>query len=60
MPEEYLPDELRGQRFYEPSGSGEEAQIRERLTKWREEMEQKHAEEERQSAAESETAKKLK
>ena len=38
MPEEYLPDELRGQRFYEPSGSGEEAQIRERLAKWREEL----------------------
>jgi putative ATPase len=30
-PEEYLPDELRGQRFYEPSESGEEARIRERL-----------------------------
>src|SRR5207248_2672658 len=25
VPEEYLPDELRGQRYYEPSDSGEEA-----------------------------------
>jgi putative ATPase len=36
VPEDYLPDELRGQRFYEPSSSGEEADIRERLQKWRE------------------------
>jgi putative ATPase len=34
-PEEYLPDELRGQTFYEPSDSGEEARIRERLAVWR-------------------------
>jgi putative ATPase len=34
-PEEYLPDELRGQTFYEPSDSGEEARIRERLAAWR-------------------------
>jgi len=31
VPEEYLPDELRGSRFYEPSDSGEEARIKERL-----------------------------
>jgi len=31
VPEEYLPDELRGSRFYEPSESGEEARIKERL-----------------------------
>ena len=60
VPEEYLPDELRGQRFYEPSGSGEEAQIRERLAKWREELESKREAEERQTTAEAETAKKLK
>src|ERR1041384_766425 len=36
VPEEYLPDELRGSRFYEPSSSGEEAEIAERLAKWRE------------------------
>jgi len=29
--EQYLPDKLRGQRFYQPSTSGEEAQIKERL-----------------------------
>jgi putative ATPase len=34
-PEEYLPDELRGQTFYEPSDSGEEARIRDRLAAWR-------------------------
>ena len=31
VPEEYLPDELAGSRFYEPSDSGEEARIKERL-----------------------------
>jgi putative ATPase len=31
VPEEYLPDELQGSRFYEPSDSGEEARIKERL-----------------------------
>jgi putative ATPase len=35
VPEDYLPDELRGQRYYQPSDSGEEAEIRERLEKWR-------------------------
>ncbi|MFL5426452.1 MAG: replication-associated recombination protein A [Myxococcales bacterium] len=30
-PEQYLPDELRGVRFYEPSENGEEARIKERL-----------------------------
>jgi putative ATPase len=34
--EEYLPDELRGSRFYEPAESGEEKEIRERLQKLRE------------------------
>src|SRR4051812_33999070 len=31
VPEEYLPDELQGSRFYEPGESGEEARIKERL-----------------------------
>src|SRR5213082_2331077 len=31
VPEEYLPDELRGSTFYEPGESGEEARIKERL-----------------------------
>jgi len=34
--EEYLPDQLRGRRYYEPSENGQEAEIRERLEKWRE------------------------
>lgn len=29
--EEYLPENLKGQRFYEPSDSGQEAQIKQRL-----------------------------
>ena len=29
--EQYLPDKLRGQRFYQPSESGEEAEIKARL-----------------------------
>ena len=33
--EEYLPDVLRGQRFYEPSTSGEEAKIKARLDELR-------------------------
>jgi putative ATPase len=36
VPEQYLPDELVGARFYEPSQSGEEAKIRERLEALRE------------------------
>jgi putative ATPase len=35
VPEEYLPDELRGQRFVELSDSGEEPALRERLEEWR-------------------------
>ncbi|MFL5417512.1 MAG: hypothetical protein ACJ78Y_16030, partial [Myxococcales bacterium] len=30
-PEQYLPDELLGLRFYQPSENGEEARIKERL-----------------------------
>jgi putative ATPase len=33
--EEYLPDELRGRRFYEPSREGDEGAIAERLARWR-------------------------
>jgi putative ATPase len=35
VPEEYLPDRLRGQTFYTPSDSGEEKRIAERLRAWR-------------------------
>jgi len=33
--EEYLPDELRGRRWYEPVDAGDERQIAERLGAWR-------------------------
>ncbi len=33
--EKYLPDELAGRRYYEPSGNGEEKEIAERLKQWR-------------------------
>jgi putative ATPase len=51
VPEEYLPDELRGQRYYRPSQSGEEAQIGQRLEQWREEVARKRDEEEAERAA---------
>jgi putative ATPase len=35
VPEQYLPDELVGARFYEPSESGEEARIKARLNELR-------------------------
>ena len=35
VPEEYLPDELRGARFYQPGDTGEEREIKERLEAWR-------------------------
>jgi putative ATPase len=34
VPGDYLPDELVGQRFYEPTRSGEEAAIADRLAAW--------------------------
>ncbi len=33
--DDYLPEPLRGRRYYEPSDNGEEAQIAERLRTWR-------------------------
>jgi len=33
--QQYLPDSLRGKRFYEPSDQGREKEIAERLAKWR-------------------------
>lgn len=35
VPENYLPEVLEGQRFYEPSTSGHEAEIGDRLAAWR-------------------------
>ena len=34
--EDYLPDELQGRTYYEPSDNGYEATIKERLQDWRE------------------------
>jgi putative ATPase len=34
-PAHHLPDALRGRRFYEPGGNGQEARIAERLATWR-------------------------
>jgi len=31
----YLPDDMAGERFYEPGGTGREAELRERLAEWR-------------------------
>jgi putative ATPase len=33
--ESYLPDELKGARFYSPSESGHEKELKERLAAWR-------------------------
>jgi putative ATPase len=35
VPETYLPDALLGQRFYQPSDAGEEAEVGARLARWR-------------------------
>src|SRR3712207_2401161 len=37
MNDTYLPDELAGRVYYEPRKSGAEAQLRERIERWREE-----------------------
>ena len=36
VPEEYLPNSLKGRRYYEPTDRGRELKIKERLKKWRE------------------------
>ncbi|MGB5932696.1 MAG: hypothetical protein WBH57_06495, partial [Anaerolineae bacterium] len=33
--QQYLPDELQGKRYYEPSEQGYEREIKKRLEKWR-------------------------
>ncbi|MDX1659317.1 MAG: replication-associated recombination protein A [Nitriliruptorales bacterium] len=35
VPQQYLPDELAGTRFYEPTGRGDEGAVAERLAIWR-------------------------
>ena len=59
VPKEYLPDELRGQRYYEPSRNGEEAGIADRLERWRTEQEKRRGEEAAQAEAETAAARKL-
>ena len=43
VPEDYLPDELRGTRFYQPSDNGEERLIKERLAALRAERPDKES-----------------
>src|SRR5947209_2251397 len=59
VPEEYLPDVLRGERYYEPTTSGEEAEIRERLDRWRRERDERRRAEEADDAAVSAAARKI-
>jgi putative ATPase len=35
VPQDYLPDELKGRLFYSPSERGHEKVIKQRLDKWR-------------------------
>jgi putative ATPase len=39
VPQNYLPEAIKGMRFYEPSAQGYEDQIEERLTRWRKAVE---------------------
>ena len=45
MNDRYLPDELAGRVYYEPKERGEEAEIKERLDRWRREREAREGEE---------------
>ena len=44
MNDRYLPEELAGRVYYEPKKSGEEARIRDRLQRWREDRERREKE----------------
>ncbi len=46
--QEYLPEKLKGQRFYEPSGRGYEKVIKQRLDRWRR-LQDKPQQEDRES-----------
>jgi putative ATPase len=50
-PQEYLPEPLRGTRFYEPSEFGHEKRVRERLAWWRARLEEADAGETDQPSA---------
>jgi putative ATPase len=40
IPQNYLPDAIKGMRFYEPSDQGYETQVADRLERWRKAVEQ--------------------
>src|SRR5512140_986094 len=40
IPQNYLPDAIKGMRFYEPSDQGYETQVADRLARWRKAVEQ--------------------
>ena len=44
MNDRYLPEEISDRVYYEPKESGAEAEIKERLDRWRESREQREAE----------------
>ena len=46
--QEHLPDELKGTRYYEPTNRGYESIIKERLTKWRQILANRHRKSEKQ------------
>jgi putative ATPase len=41
MNDTYLPEELAGRVYYEPKNSGDEAEIKERLDRWRDARERR-------------------
>jgi putative ATPase len=43
VPQTYLPDKIKGQKFYRPSGRGFEKTIKDRLDKWRQLMKKSNA-----------------
>ncbi len=59
VPEQYLPDALRGQHFYQPGENGEEVEIRARLERWRAEVEERRKAEEAEAATTDAAARKL-
>jgi len=40
IPQNYLPEAIKGMRFYEPSDQGYETQVADRLARWRKAVEQ--------------------
>ena len=44
MNDRYLPEEISDRTYYEPKASGTEAEIKERLERWRKSREQRETE----------------